>query len=73
MRLPHVHQRPRRHRLYGHGKTITCSSPVSWVVFAAVLGAAVLASLWTAIRAQLKRREPLFRHGLRATMLSWRC
>jgi putative inorganic carbon (hco3(-)) transporter len=29
------------------------------VVFAGVLGAAVLASLWTAIRAQLKRRNPL--------------
>jgi putative inorganic carbon (HCO3(-)) transporter len=39
------------------------------VVFAAVLGAVVLASLWTAIRAQLKRRDPLLQGmGFAATM-----
>jgi putative inorganic carbon (HCO3(-)) transporter len=37
--------------------------------FAAVLGTAVLASLWTAIRAQLKRRDPLLQGmGFAATM-----
>jgi O-antigen ligase len=39
------------------------------LVFAAVLGAVVLASLWTAIRAQLKRRDPLLQGmGFAATM-----
>src|SRR5437016_1953936 len=39
------------------------------LVFAAVLGAVVLASLWTAIRAQLKRRDPLMQGmGFAATM-----
>ncbi len=39
------------------------------LVFAAVLGAAVLASLWTAIRAQLKRHDPLLQGmGFAATM-----
>jgi len=39
------------------------------VVFAAVLGAVVLASLWTAIRAQLKRRDQLLQGmGFAATM-----
>jgi putative inorganic carbon (HCO3(-)) transporter len=39
------------------------------MVFAAVLGAVVLASLWTAIRAQLKRRDPLLQGmGFAATM-----
>src|SRR5882762_542731 len=39
------------------------------LVFAAGLGAVVLASLWTAIRAQLKRRDPLLQGmGFAATM-----
>jgi putative inorganic carbon (hco3(-)) transporter len=39
------------------------------LVFAAVLGAAVMASLWTAIRAQLKRRDRLLQGmGFAATM-----
>lgn len=39
------------------------------LVFAAVLGAVVLASLWSAIRAQLKRRDPLLQGmGFAATM-----
>jgi O-antigen ligase len=39
------------------------------LVFAAVLGAVVLASLWTAVRAQLKRRDPLLQGmGFAATM-----
>src|SRR5213082_1359041 len=39
------------------------------LVFAAVLSAVVLASLWTAIRAQLKRRDPLMQGmGFAATM-----
>jgi putative inorganic carbon (HCO3(-)) transporter len=39
------------------------------LVFAAVLGAVVLASLWTAIRAQLKRRDQLLQGmGFAATM-----
>ena len=39
------------------------------LIFTAVLGAAVLASLWTAIRAQLKRRDPLLQGmGFAATM-----
>jgi len=39
------------------------------LVFAGVLGAAVLASLWTAIRAQLKRRDRLLQGmGFAATM-----
>ena len=39
------------------------------LVFASVLGAAVLASLWTAIRAQLKRRDRLLQGmGFAATM-----
>src|SRR5439155_17070993 len=39
------------------------------LVFAAVLGAVVLASLWTAIRAQLKRRDQLMQGmGFAATM-----
>jgi O-antigen ligase len=39
------------------------------LLFAAVLGAVVLASLWTAIRAQLKRRDPLLQGlGFAATM-----
>lgn len=39
------------------------------LVFAGILGAAVLASLWTAIRAQLKRRDPLLQGmGFAATM-----
>jgi O-antigen ligase len=39
------------------------------LVFAAVLGAAVLASLWTAIRAQLQRRDRLLQGmGFAATM-----
>jgi putative inorganic carbon (HCO3(-)) transporter len=39
------------------------------LVFAAVLGAVVLASLWTALRAQLKRRDPLLQGmGFAATM-----
>ena len=39
------------------------------LVFAAALGAAVLASLWTAIRAQLKRRDRLLQGmGFAATM-----
>ena len=39
------------------------------LIFAAMLGAVVLASLWTAIRAQLKRRDPLMQGmGFAATM-----
>jgi len=39
------------------------------LVFAAVLGAVVLASLWTAVRAQLKRRDQLLQGmGFAATM-----
>lgn len=39
------------------------------LVFTAVLGGAVLASLWTAIRAQLKRRDPLLQGmGFAVTM-----
>jgi O-antigen ligase len=39
------------------------------LVFAAILGAAVLLSLWTAIRAQLGRRDPLMQGaGFAATM-----
>jgi putative inorganic carbon (hco3(-)) transporter len=39
------------------------------LIFTAVLGGAVLASLWTAIRAQLKRRDPLLQGmGFAVTM-----
>jgi O-antigen ligase len=39
------------------------------LVFTAVLGGAVLASLWTAIRAQLERRDPLLQGmGFAVTM-----
>src|ERR1700730_18260067 len=40
------------------------------LVFAAVLGAVVLASLWTAIRAQLKRRDPLLQGMGFASMMA---